>query len=203
MCSWGWELECSQIPAWVGVGWCWPGSREGTRDSPCGHCGHWQLGRAGEHPGEAQGPVGGWQCSLPWAQPWAHPRGWGVSAAHHKPLLATPRCSCLLRAGKHDNLMEEGLGAPAAPAGMGLGWVSLPPPSLPSSFPTDFCFSVDFYLEAAVCFGQCVLTPSWQRILRVMDDTRDCLSLHLGCVSVDRAEAAPSAAAGVKRPLQS
>lgn len=114
-----------------------------------------------------------------------------------------PACSRLLRHGKYNNLVEKGLGAPSAHPGVGLGCFLSLLDLFPPSFPTHFCFPVDSCLEAAVCFGQCVLTPSWCHILRVMDDPGDLFSLLLDCVSMEWTEAAPGAAAGVKRPLQS
>lgn len=64
-----------------------------------------------------------------------------------------PGCSCLFRPGKYNNLLEKGLGAPAAPAGRGLGWFSFPPPHL-----SDFCFPVDSCLKL-LCALVSALSP--------------------------------------------
>lgn len=144
----------------------------------------WAGCKGWEHLGEAQGPAGGWQSSLPWVQPWTAPSGLvSVSSTSQ----TTPGYSQgVLACSDLENTITWWRRAWGLPV-LIQGWVWAGFLSLlrlfPPSFPIDFRFSVDSYLEAAVCFGQCILTPSLYHVLRVMDAVGNSFSLLLDCVS--------------------
>jgi len=66
------------------------------------------------------------------------------------------------------------VGSPGGATACCRAWVGLRSLLLPLSapFPPGFCFPVDFWLEAAACFGQYLLVPGLHHILGVIVGTR-------------------------------